>query len=53
MKTLSKLLLTTCVSAMAFASMPAQANDLGDTLSKERFQLRVRGIGILADGVEL
>lgn len=50
MKTLSKILLTTCVSAMAFASMPAQASDLGDTWSKERFQLRVRGIGILADG---
>ena len=50
MKLLSKLILTAGVAAMAFASIPAQASDLGDTWSKERFQVRVRGIGIFADG---
>jgi outer membrane protein len=50
MKKLSKFILMTGTCAMTFAAMPAQAQDLGDAWSKERFQLRVRGIGILADG---
>lgn len=50
MKLLSKFILTAGVSAMALSAMPAAAKDLGDTWSKERFQIRARAIGIFADG---
>ncbi len=51
MKTVSKFLLLAGVATATITSLPAQARDLGDSLlSKERFQFRVRAIGILADG---
>jgi len=51
MKHLHKISLLTAVATMALTSMPATAKDLGDSyLSKERFQVRLRGIGIFADG---
>ena len=37
-------------TAMIGFSSPAIANDLGDTWSKERFQIRVRAIDVVADG---
>ena len=49
MKTVSKFILLAGVGVMAFAAVPAQARDLGDTWSKERFQIRVRGIGVAPD----
>ena len=50
MKKLSKLALMASVVSMA-AAAPAVAKDLGDSAwSKERFQIRVRGIGVLPDG---
>ncbi|MEZ5903356.1 MAG: OmpW family protein [Alphaproteobacteria bacterium] len=45
--TLSALLLGTVLGVIA---TPALARDLGDPLSKERFQIRGRVIGVLADG---
>jgi len=36
--------------AMTAMSTPALADDLGGVWSKERFQLRLRAIGVLADG---
>ena len=51
MKTASKFLLLSGVALTAMASVPAQAKDLGEGLfAKERFQIRARAIGILADG---
>lgn len=51
MKTVSKYALLAGVAGMAIVSMPAQAKDLGDGIwAKERFQIRVRGIGVFADG---
>ncbi len=50
MNTFSKIALMTSVVMMAF-SVPAMAKDLGEgNLSKERFQVRVRAIDIIADG---
>ena len=49
MNNIFKLALLTATAVTAFSS-PSLAKDLGDTWSKERFQIRVRGIGILADG---
>ncbi|MFK7840395.1 MAG: OmpW family protein [Bdellovibrionales bacterium] len=50
MNILSKLILAAGTSALCFTGMPVEAKDLGDTWSKERFQVRVRGIGVFADG---
>lgn len=52
MTKLSKNLLLALVATSAVAmAAPAQAKDLGDGyFSKERFQVRLRAIGILADG---
>lgn len=51
MKTVSKFALLAGMAGMAIVSMPAQAKDLGDGIwAKERFQIRVRGIGVFADG---
>ncbi|MGN7438957.1 MAG: OmpW/AlkL family protein [Alcanivorax sp.] len=51
MKFTSKVLLMAGVAGIAMASLPAQAKDLGDGyFAKERFQVRLRAIGILADG---
>ena len=45
-----KLVLLATAAGLA-VSTPAVARDLGDSMwSKERFQIRARGIGILADG---
>jgi outer membrane protein len=44
---LSTLLLGTVLGGMA---APAMARDLGDAWSKERFQIRARAIGLIADG---
>jgi len=49
MKTLSKSVLLAGVAAMSFAS-PVLADDLGGTWSKDRFQIRVRAIDVIADG---
>ena len=49
MKTLSKFILTTSICALTAVSMPAQAKDLGDAFSKERFQIRLRVIGVAPD----
>lgn len=49
MKTVSKLALMTVVAALAFGATQAQAKDLGDALSKERFQIRVRAIAVAPD----
>lgn len=51
MKRLFKLaLLASVASTMIFTATPAVSKDLGDSaLSKERFQIRVRGIGVLPD----
>jgi len=43
-------LLAMLVSSASIAATAPALADLGDTWSKERFQVRVRGIGILADG---
>ncbi|MCI5060032.1 MAG: outer membrane beta-barrel protein [Alphaproteobacteria bacterium] len=49
MKKLSRFMLLTGVAATVF-TLPALARDLGESVwSKERFQLRVRGIGVLPD----
>lgn len=52
MKKISKYLLFVGVAASAFTfSSQAQAKDLGDGIwAKERFQIRLRGIGVLPDG---
>ena len=51
MKSVSKFLLLAGVATATIASLPAEARDLGDSVwSKERFQIRARAIGILADG---
>jgi len=51
MKFTSKVLLMAGVAGIAMASLPAQAKDLGDGyFAKERFQIRLRAIGVLADG---
>ncbi len=51
MKTTSKLILMAGVTGMTFAALPAQAKDLGEGyFAKERFQVRVRAIGVFADG---
>ncbi len=51
MKITSKILLLAGVAGMAIASLPAQAKDLGEGyFAKERFQVRLRGIGVFADG---
>lgn len=51
MKTLSKFLLLAGAAGAAMSFSPAEARDLGDSLlSKERFQIRLRAVGILADG---
>lgn len=50
---MKKILLTALLAGTAImgASAPALAKDLGDSVfSKERFQIRVRGIGVLPDG---
>jgi outer membrane protein len=45
-----KLVLLGTAAQLAF-TMPAAAKDLGDSaLSKERFQVRLRGVAVLADG---
>ena len=49
MKKISKLILMATVGVAALATVPAMADDLGGTWSKERFQLRLRGIGVLPD----
>ena len=49
MNKIAKFALLTSV-AVAGLSSPAIANDLGDTWSKERFQIRVRAIDVIADG---
>ena len=49
MRKLSKLALMMAVSSVAI-SAPVMAKDLGDSyLSKERFQIRVRAIGVIPD----
>lgn len=51
MNRMSKLVLMASVAAVAFSAAPAIAKDLGDSwLSKERFQIRARAIGVYADG---
>ncbi|MGH1402613.1 MAG: OmpW/AlkL family protein [Alphaproteobacteria bacterium] len=51
MKTASKYVLMAGVACMTFAAMPAQAKDLGEGIwAKERFQVRLRGIGVFANG---
>ena len=51
MKFTAKILLMAGVAGIAMASLPAQAKDLGDGyFAKERFQIRLRAIGVLADG---
>ena len=49
MKSLSKLALMAGVGVMALSSA-TQAGDLGDTWSKDRFQIRVRALDVVADG---
>lgn len=49
MNNISKFALLTATAIAAF-SAPALAGDLGDTWSKERFQIRVRAIDVVADG---
>ncbi len=50
MKKNYKFILLASVVSMTFIS-PVMAKDLGDNaLAKERFQIRVRGIGVLPDG---
>ena len=50
MQHLSKLLLLASVSSIAFTAPAAHAKDLGSgPWSKERFQVRVRGVGVLPD----
>ncbi|MCB1532173.1 MAG: OmpW family protein [Alphaproteobacteria bacterium] len=49
MNTVSKLALLTG-AALTVLSTPATAGDLGDTWSKERFQIRGRIIDVIADG---
>ncbi len=48
MKNFTKLALL-AVTAGLVMSAPVSARELGDTWSKERFQIRVRGIGVLPD----
>ena len=51
MKFTAKILLMAGVAGIAMASLPAQAKDLGEGyFAKERFQIRLRAIGVLADG---
>lgn len=45
--TLSALIIGT---VLGLAATPVMAKDLGDALSKERFQVRARAIGVLANG---
>ncbi len=49
MKTLYTLAILAATSTLAF-STPASAKDLGEHFSKERFQVRVRAIDVIADG---
>ncbi len=49
MKKISKITLLASAAVIAF-SAPSVARDLGDTWSKERFQIRARAIGVFADG---
>ena len=49
MNNISKLGLLAATAIVGFSS-PALAGDLGDTWSKERFQIRVRAIDVVADG---
>ncbi len=50
MKNIFKLTLLASTIFAAFSASPVNADSLGDTWSKERFQIRLRGIGLLADG---
>ena len=51
MRAISKFILMSSVGVIALTAMPAQAKDLGEGyFAKERFQIRLRGIGIFADG---
>ena len=51
MNSTSKILLMVGVAGIAMMQLPAQAKDLGEGyFSKERFQVRLRGIGVFADG---
>jgi len=51
MNSTSKILLMVGVAGIAMMKLPAQAKDLGEGyFSKERFQVRLRGIGVFADG---
>ena len=51
MKFTAKIFLMAGVAGIAMASLPAQAKDLGEGyFAKERFQIRLRAIGVLADG---
>ena len=49
MNKFSKFILLTSVATMAFVSS-AMADDLGGIWSKERFQIRVRALDVVADG---
>ncbi|MAZ75681.1 MAG: hypothetical protein CMH31_00080 [Micavibrio sp.] len=49
MNKISKLILLAGIATTAF-SAPVMANDLGDIWSKERFQIRLRAIDVIADG---
>lgn len=49
MKKLSKIMLLAGVAVCALQA-PAFADDLGGTWSKERFQVRVRALDVIADG---
>ncbi len=44
-----KLLFTALASATMLATIPAYAQDGGDWLSKDRFQIRLRGIAVAPD----
>ncbi len=51
MRTVSKYALMAGVAGVAFTSMPVQAKDLGEGIwAKERFQVRLRAIGVFANG---
>lgn len=49
MNKISKLVLLAGIATTAFTA-PVMANDLGDIWSKERFQIRLRAIDVMADG---
>ncbi len=51
MRTVSKYVFMAGVAGITMAAMPIQAKDLGDGyFAKERFQIRLRAIGVFADG---